>query len=297
MRHAFRSLPILAPKARACVPTPARGVVLVAVLWIISALSIIVAGLSESVREEARSMGQLRQRVVARAQGDAAIFLALQELLVRTAPTNLTMQFNVSYQGVSIPVEIMPLNGLIDINSAPLPLLAALYSVAGGLAENDAQALAQATFEYRSKPTDRGPAELFEAPEDLLRVPGVTYPLYARLSGLITTDLRGSGRVNPLAAPRDVLLVLAKGDAARADAIANSRQSGAVGIDTTALEGNFMDQSSVRRFRVQAWVSLPDGARVRVTRSVDMTLRGRDGLPWRTFHTESGTEPVNRKNS
>lgn len=283
----------------ACKPhrrTP-KGMVLIAVLWMVAALSIIVTGMTRSVREEARMMSLARQSVVSGALGDASIHMVLREMVARTTPVSRLTQVDVAYRGVTMQVEIMPLNGLIDINNAPVPLLANLYSVAGGLPPSLAADLAQATVETRTRRNAQGAPERFDASEDLLRVPGVDYNLYAKIFRLITADLRGSGKVNPMAAPREVLAVLAGGDAGVAARIATSREAGQEGIDTTALDAGYTDNSSVQRFRIQARVPLSDGAWLRISRSIELDPRGRDGLPWRTFHTQHGVEPVPRKNS
>lgn len=273
------------------------GMALIAVLWMIAALTIIVSGLTRSIREEARMMTLSRQNVQAQALGDAAIQLALQALMATNAPIGRTKQALISYHGVNMQVQAMPLNGLIDINGAPVALLAKLFSVAGDMPQEAAQTLAQATVEMRQRRDPRGFPQRFESEEDLLKVPGVDYNLYARLSPLITADLRGRGLVNPMAAPADVLTVLAGGNAAVAMRIVADRDSGAEGIDTTALDAAFLDNSTIRRLRVQARVPMPDGVWLRVSRSVDFNARSKDGVPWHTFRTSSSVEPVIRKNS
>lgn len=270
------------------------GMALLAVLWMVAALTIIVSGLTKSVREEARMMTLSRQNVQAQALGDGAIQLALQAIVATNTQMNRTRQAQIAYRGVSMQVQAMPLNGLIDINGAPVALLARLIAVAGGVSPDLAQGLAQATVDMRERRNPQGVPQRFESEEDLLKVPGFDYPLYARLSPLITADVRGRGMVNPMAAPVEVLTVLAGGNAAVAMRIAAERESGAEGIDTTALEPAFLDNSTVRRVRIQARVPMPDGVWLRVSRSIDFNARAKDGVPWHTFRTSSSVEPVIR---
>lgn len=272
----------------------ARGMVLIAVLWIVASLAIIVTGVTRTIREEARMMALARQNVQAQALGDAAIQVALQSIVANNTPVNRMLQSEIQYQGVTMQVRAMPLNGLIDINSAPVPLLAKLYTVAGGVPPGAADALAQATVEARARPGPSGMPERFEAEEDLLRVPGIGYDLYARLFPLVTADLRGRGLVNPLAAPVEVLAVLAGGNIAAAATIVGKRDAGQAGVDMSALDTAFLDSSSVRRLRVEARVPMADGTWLRVSRSVDLTARSRDGAPWYSFRTGSSVEPVVR---
>lgn len=278
-------------------PARQQGMVLIGVLWIVAALSIVVTGITRSVREEARMVSLSRQSVVAGAMGDAAIHMVLREMVAQGAPVARMTDVKVVYRGSEIQVRVMPLNGLIDINAASVALLTQLYAVAGGMPAAAAADLAQATVDTRIRKDARGAPERFEAVEDLLRVPGVDYTLYAKIFELVTADLRGSGKVNPMAAPREVLTVLAGGDAGIAARIAASREAGQEGVDTTALDGGYIDNASVRRFQMQARLRMPDGMWLRVSRTVELSARARDGLPWRTFHTQHGFEPHPRNNS
>ena len=274
-----------------------QGMVLIAVLWMVAALGILVTGMTRSVREEARTLTLARQSVEGTALGDAAIQLVLQEMVSK--PGNAVaglVQVQKVYQGVSMEVQVVPLNGLIDLNSAPEPLLNSLYLVAGGLTAERASLLAQSTVQARQQRDARGAQKRFEAPEDLLQIQGIDFPLYARLSGLVTADLSGTGKVSPLAAPLGVLTVLAAGNTEVADRIAQSRLAGVAAVDTTALDAAFVQNTSVRRFRVQARVPLADGTWLSVSRSVDLDARGRAGLPWHTFHTRHSIDPVLRQN-
>lgn len=272
-----------------------RGLALLAVLWIVAALTIMVSGFSRAVRSEVQLISAARQSVVAQALGDAAIQLVLQEMAAKPVPVNRLTHVDTLYRNVQIGVEIMPLNGLIDISRANGPLLARLYEVAGGVSPELALALALATMEVRERRNTRGQPERLEAIEDLLRVPGVDYGLYAKISALITTDIRGSGRVSPMAAPEAVLAVLANGDARLATQIAQERDVGIEDIDTTAFDASFIDNASPRRYRIQARVPLENGAWLRTSRNVDLGISARDGMPWRTFYTERHVELQSRK--
>lgn len=265
--------------AKAVVPRRHNGMVLIAVLWIVAALSIIVTGMVRSARNELRIVSGTRQALVADAIGEAAIQLALQEVLSRAErPTRLERRMMV-FQGTQVQVEQMPINGLIDINNASEALLAAMYRVAGGAEAADA--LAAETVRVRSEKSANGRVQEFEAIEDLLRVPGVDYALYARLSRLITVGARGSGKVNPLAAPEAVLRVLTAGNFERAAAIAGQRDAGVSGIDMTAIDSQFLEAFPAQRFVMHARVPVDGGASMVIRRDVDLTGGRQEGLPWR----------------
>ena len=270
---------------KAQLPDQSRGMVLIAVLWIVAALAVLVTGASRAVRDNVRIVSLARQSVTAQALGDGAIELVLQQMAALPAPPATLWVVNGNYRNIPIQVEVVPANGLIDINGAPVPLLAALYRIAGGLSPPAAEALAQATEAVRKLPDARGRPTGFEAIEDLLRVPGLDYPLFARIAPLLTADLTSSGRVNALAAPFAVLVVLAGGDAGKAQAIAASRTAGGVGVNTTGLEAGFIDTGTSRRYRVRARVPLTGGGFALVGRSVNLQASAKSGLPWTTFRS------------
>lgn len=271
----------------------ARGLALIAVLWMVAALSIVVSGMGKAVRNELRTVSVARQMVAAGLLGDAAIHLVLQDILTNPQrPTRLQV-LNQTYHGVTMSVQVLPLSGLIDVNAAPPSLLESLFRVAGGMTPKDATALAQAAVELRSLKDSRGRPQGFAAIEDLLRVPGLDYPLYASIQALVTTDLRGNGRVNPMAAPLEVLAVLAEGNQVDAMRIAKLRDAGATGIDISRLNRAHIEENSpTQRFRLQAQVPLNDGAWVLRVRTVDLSPRPQDDQPWRIFRVEQRIEPA-----
>ena len=57
-----------------------HGVALLAVLWLVAALSIMLTGLQYAVRGEIRVANQVRKSVVSNGLADAAIRLTLREL-------------------------------------------------------------------------------------------------------------------------------------------------------------------------------------------------------------------------
>ena len=265
-----------------------EGMALIAVLWIVAALSIMISGVQTSVRSEIRIVGAGRQALEAVALGEAAMYMALQDLAASKERSARRVARDYSYAGRGMQVEVIPLNGLIDLNKAPQDLLAALYEQAGPMPSPQAAALADDTVQYRSQRDTQGREVGFESVQDLLSVPGVDYNLYARLSALVTADLQGNGSVNPLAAPLRVLSVLAGGSISRAAAIFD-RQGAAAGpadIDTTGLNVQWVGFSATTRYRVQVHVPTLDGGTVLVVRHVDTRPDRFTGMPWRVFNAE-----------
>ena len=224
---------------------------LIAVLWIVAAMAILVAGMGQSVRQQIRVVASARDAVVAQAQADAAIQLTLQALQTAPQPPTAMQAHGVEFGGVPVQVIIQPLNGFIDIDRAPAPLLAALLEVAGGLPAGQAETLAQTLVDWRgSRPDGAGGPYHFEAVEDLLLVPGIDYALLERLRPLITTD-----------------------------------EAGQTGIDTTALDSRFLATGSTGRYRLEARVPAGEGRIEAFSRTVALG-ENPSGVPWRTLRTE-----------
>ncbi len=275
---------------------PQRGMALIAVLWLVAALSLMVVGVSGVVRQETRMVAVAKDKVMAQAVGDAGVVLVLQQLAAQNQVVQQTTETSVNFNGVEIPVSVMPLNGLININGASLPLLTALMTIGGGLPESAAQEVAIALLDMRERSSLEGRRpEKFEAIEDLMQVPGIDYDLYARLAPLITASNSGTGgqAVNPMAAPPEVLVILANGDAGAADKIAAERASGQPGVDMSGLNSSLSRPGTTqRRYRVTARVPMADGRTFLVDRSVYFGSRTRDGLPWYTFEARQMLQPT-----
>ena len=151
--------------------------------------------------------------------------------------------------------------------------------------------LAQAVVEHRSALGPGGKPNVFEAPEDLMRVPGLDYSVYARVAGLITADIQGTGGINPMAAPPQVLRVLAAGNDAAVEQFVAGRDAGQVGLDQSAFNGAWLDPSGSSHIELQALVPLPDGAFARIVRRYLVGKSNNDGLPWRVFYAASFYDP------
>ncbi len=273
-------------------PHAARGMALVAVLWIVAALSLLVASVTQGVRQHVRSVGTVRDAVVAQAQADAAIHLALQALHVSPSRPQGLQAMRVDVGAVAVDIVVQPLTGFIDLDRAPAPLLASLLKTAGGLPSGQAEALAQTMVEWRGPRAGRaGEPNHFEAAEDLLLVPGMDYALFRRLESLVTTEQAGSAGVNPLAANVDVLTVLAQGNASLASRIATARDAAQAGIDTTALASAFVASGGTERYRVEARVPTEGGKMEAFARTI-VFAESPSGVPWRTLRTERRAVPA-----
>jgi general secretion pathway protein K len=268
-----------------------RGLALIAVLWLVAALSLIATGMMQTVRTEARMTARTSDVVLASALGESAMQLALQAVATSGKLPDKLVRDIVIYAGVNVAVQLAPLNGYIDINKAPVELLQQTLQTAAGLPQDRAGALAQAIVERRAAIGPSGKPDLFEAPEDLLRIPGLDYPIYAHIAALVTVDAGGSGRVNPLAAPPQVLRVLTSGNDAAVANFAAGRDAGQIGLDQSAMNAAWLDPAGATAVELQAIVPLADGGSARVVRRYLLGKSDSDGLPWRVFYAESFFAP------
>lgn len=271
------------------------GLALIAVLWIVAALSLMVTGLTATVRQQIQTAAVQRDQVSGQALGEAAIALALQQLQLAAQRPRGVVSDTVSYAGVQIEVELARLDGLIPLNGASPELLAALLRFAGGLAPADAEALARTMVDWRDGRPElsltesaaaRAAARRFEAPEDLLLVPGVDYALYARVAPLVSADLGATARVNPLAAPPGVLAVLAQGNAGQVAQYLSQRAGGEPGADASGFQPAFVGGGGGELYRLRARVPLEEGKMLHLTRDVALSVSASRTAPWRILRTD-----------
>lgn len=272
-----------------------RGMALIAVLWIVAAISILVIGVTASVRQHIEQVGLERDQVTGQALGEAAIALALQALQGAAEQPQGSVVATETYAGVPVEVEVSALSGLISLNGAPPQLLADLLQYAGGLPPGPASALAAALVEWRdgqpevdltADPSARQPRR-FEATEDLLLVPGMDYALYRRLAPLVSADLGGIGQVDPRSAPAGVLAVLAQGNLGQVQQYLGQRASDPTGGNTSAFNPAFTgDSGGGRLYRLQARVPLEAGKMLALTHDVVLGPDARQTAPWRVLHVE-----------
>jgi general secretion pathway protein K len=279
------------------------GLALVAVLWVVAALALLVASLALVAKNEVRAAQMRVSSGEAAALGDAAIQLAVLDWKTTEPAPDRLMRAQYVFEGVTIDVELIPATGYVDLNAASDTLLQAVFEHGAGLAPDPARTLAQRIIDWRDPDTEPLPdgaeAEAYEAagvswrprnerfivPEDLLQVLGVDLDLYAKINKFFTV-WSGSAGVDPRAAPEEVLFVLTAGDAANATRIAEARDAGQFGIDTTMLDPAWLTANGNRNtLHVLASMPVEAGRRAVRERWVRLTPE-KDGTPWKTIRTE-----------
>ncbi len=274
----------------------ARGVALVAVLWMVAALAVLALALAATTKSELHTAQGVRARAEAAAIGDAAIQLAVLELRSTPEAQQKFTQFGYEFAGRAVAVDLVPASGLVDLNQASEELLTELFAGTGGEEPDVAAELARRAVEWRTPGLTEAGGDYaaagvsyrprggpFQYPEDLLQVLGVSYPLYDRVRGLITVRGGGAG-VAPQAASEAVLTLLAGGDRALAARIAATRADDPT-TDMTGLASRFLGGGGASVYRADARVQLGERS-YRRTRWIDLGQGGADGTPWRSFRAE-----------
>lgn len=277
------------------------GVAIVAVLWVVAALTVAVAGIAAVSKSYIKDQQLYANQVRSVAWGDAAIRLALRSVLETPQPLDRMRKLALTVDERTVEVLLFPVSGFVNVNSAPEPLLVDLLVVGGGVLPELATVLAERIIDWRDPDkqalpfgaedpvyeaagvpfrTRGGP---FEAPEDLLQVLGFDFEIFDRIKGLVTIYGESPGLV-ALAAPEGVLRVLARGNVELAQAIGAARDRGEVIIDTTGLVQAHLSggASSVVLAQVKMLI---DGREFTRLKWVDLSP-GTDGRPWRELRVE-----------
>ena len=275
-----------------------RGVALIAVLWLVAAMALIITGIVQAVRSEVRVVSLDRQSTLASALADAAVLLAMQSMHAKKLePPKTLTKIPIEFDGQILEVWVRPSNGLLDINQAPIELIAAVYQFAGDLDADLAQKLAQSTVEFRQTKSLKGVAIGFDAIEDLLSVPTMTYSLYAKIKNLVTADLRGgSGRINPMASPFGVIQVLTGGDAVRAQALVAQRDADGIVMDTSFFNPSQIEIAPSPNLQLQVQIPLADTNLLQKTVSIHWSTDPRSGLPWRFLNSQQSILQASQNN-
>lgn len=178
-----------------------RGMALVLVLWIVAALSVFTMGLGSVLRQEAALVNVSRNMAYGRAAGEAAIFEAMRRMAVQPQAVDAPVMQNTVFMGRNIELQVVPWSGLVNINAAPAPLFAVLFQHAGQMSPAAANTLAQTLVQAREALRGRsGGSAAWDAPEDILQVPGMGYDVFSKVREYLVAERGGRQGINPAAA-------------------------------------------------------------------------------------------------
>lgn len=223
-------------------PQHRRGVALLGVLWVLILLSLIALNISATSRIELKLAANLVEGAQRRHATDAGINWSLWSLLQSNTAGWLAdgSQRTLEFEDYQVQVAISDESGKIDLNQAHPLLLQGLF-LAVGLDQREAESLADAIQDWRDSDDMRRvrgaesaeylaaglpePANRpFERLEELRLVLGMSAELYDQVLPALTLHSRLM-QVNPLVAPRLVLLALPGMSEASADQYIDNRRS------------------------------------------------------------------------
>ncbi len=203
-----------------------QGIALVIVLWVVMLLSVMAASFAYTMHTENSLTIHALDRARGRALAEAAIAYAAYRLFVQRDPTHRWPADGTPrrwrFGSGTAEISVRDVSGLIDINKANPKLLQRLLMTAGGLNQDQAQAMVDRIEDFRD-PDDLkrangaeradylqaglgyGPKNApFDSITELQQVMGMTVSLYASIEDAITVLSRQSG-INPAYAPVAVL--------------------------------------------------------------------------------------------
>lgn len=220
-----------------------RGIALVAVLWGLTILSIIAAAFLADTRGQSAITRNLLENAKARALADAGVYRAIAGIL-SIDPAIAWRADGTRYQMAlgegQVVISIFDEGGKVDLNRAQDRLLTGLFEVFE-MSEDEAAALVDAIRDFADRDDDPRPngaedsdyaaAGLhwgskdapFESVEELRQVLGVSRPLYDRLAPYLTVH-SGRAQINPVVAPREVLMAMPGLNEEQVDALLARRE-------------------------------------------------------------------------
>ena len=200
-----------------------KGIALIAVLWMLTLLSIIAAALSFETRSTTRIARNMADHAAARAAADAGIQRAILDFVPPPGTPTDTKNFKTDgtvyiwrFANSTVRISVKDEVGKVNLNQAPELVLAALF-VSVGVEPGKAQSLADAIADFRDAdnlPRPRGAEEAeyrdaglawgpknapFQTIEELHQVLGMTAEIYGRVAPDLTIYSIGAG-INPIMA-------------------------------------------------------------------------------------------------
>lgn len=259
------------------------GIALVIVLWVTALLGVIAASYTLSIRTETVLARNWVESAQARASAEAGVRIALLEFLGSNSGSSAGWRADgtvhqTTFNGSTLRIAIFDEGGKIDLNTAPGDLIGGLLRSVG-VEDEERVRLVDAIMDWRDEDQLRrdngaeeddyaaaglpyGPGDKhFSSVEELALVLGMTPALYRRLAGALTV-YSGEAGINPVVAPRQVLLAVPGIDAVEMEHYLQLRQQDAGDVPPSfGLPGRYL---SLRRtsgiFSVQVEAQSAGGA-------------------------------------
>jgi general secretion pathway protein K len=279
-----------------------RGSIAILALWAMTIIAVLLAAAGATTRSEVLITRNMVSASRARHAAEAGTQLGLERLFRRRVAAGAVFDgTSERWQDGTIRVDIAIVDetGKIDLNLAPVELLAGLF-VAVGEPREAALLLACNIVDWRGdvgagcpEPDNSAPLRRhrFAAPEVLAQLPGFDEPLFAAVADYVTVAT-GASAIAPLVAPRAVLLAVPGATPTLVDTFLQSRrQAGAAELPAGTGPVPYLMASPGRDFTISAVATTSDGARFRADLQVRLTDQ-RDHpyevVAWRTPPVDRG---------
>lgn len=269
-------------------PASQRGVVLIAILWVVALLAVMATGVSVYARTEARLARNLIALEQARQAAEGGIHLALRGLLrdTRGEWRGDGSAHRVRIGDAVVDLAVLDEAGRIDLNAAPVELIAGLLGAAE-VPEPERARLADVILDWRddddlrrlngAEDADYRAAGMsygakdapFDSVEELALVLGMNADIYRRIRHAVTVHSREPG-VNPEVAGYDVLLAIPGVTPDQAGAYLNARANrdrelAGVPLPFPVVDQRFLSSARGMAVTVYARAQVPSGAQARIS--------------------------------
>jgi general secretion pathway protein K len=266
------------------------GSIAILALWGVALIAILLAAATFTTRTEVRiaenAIGGSRARLAAEAGTQLGLLRLLRRRSEGTSVFDGTAE---SWNDGSTHVEISIVDeaGKLDLNNAPLELLAGLF-VATGRSRENAVLMACNILDRRGQsdgmcpePADDTPRSrhLFAVPEELGQLPGFDEAFYQSVADYVTVAT-GASAIDPRVAARPVLLAIPGATADLVDAFLENRARWrdlvSSGNPLNLLQAAaFVVIGPASDFTVKAVATTPGGARYRADLQIRLTDRAK----------------------
>lgn len=247
-----------------------RGVALMMVLWMIMVMMTMAGTLIYAVKTETQLVSYARATAQARSFAEAAAHYTVMQLFLSVDKRQIKLGGSPATwtrDGYGVEIRVIGENGLIDINQANRVLLQKVLKELG-IVDQEAETVLDAIEDFRdlddlkhthgAEDDDYKTAGLeygskdapFERIEELQQVLGITPLMYQGLIRYLSVNARSNG-VNPMLAPRHVLLILADGDQAAVDEYIRKREESEGAWVQPPFGGGLLDHTEQPVYRLQ----------------------------------------------
>jgi general secretion pathway protein K len=280
-----------------------RGSIAILALWGIALIFMLIAPVAFATRGELQiarnALAESRARLAAEAGTQFGLLQLLRRHEAGAAYFDGTPE--AWQQGSTrVAIAISDEAGKIDLNMAPQELLRGLFEAVG--APHEAAALLACNVLDRRGDTGTDCPESdvphggrrFVVPEELAELPGIDDQLYNRIAEDVTVAT-GASAIDPMVAPRTVLMAIPGATDGLVDAFLESRATmrdfGSANATLLPAAAPFVMVSPSRDFTIAATAATQDGARYRAELQVRLT--GRPAQPyqivgWRSVSADRG---------